>query len=538
MRLKTVRTKTVTVPDVPRHGVIFGVLALVVAFLLTHGLIARPSYTDSYYYFNAAERWVSGQGLTDAYLWNYVGMPDSLPAPSHGYWMPFTSIAAGIGMAIFNAPGDYDAAQVPFALMLAATACVGFWLGWKLGGSRRHMWVAGLLTLFGGFFVRFWGQTDTFAPYGFAGSLALVFLGLAATSSTPNRMRFWFLGGLFAGLGHLTRADGVLLLLVGYLVILWPFGGQHTTSTKFNWKDRGRFLIVITMGYLVVMGPWFLRNLDAFGSPLPVGGASSIWHTQYDDLFNYPPEASPEILFADGLVTFFESRWIALYNNFFTFIAVEGMVIITPLMLIALWNRRRHRLLLPFALYTLGLHVAMTFVFSFAGFRGGLFHSAAALIPFWMALGVVGLDDTVDWIARRRRNWRPQTAKRVFSAGLVLLGLILSYNIAMQGRVYGGTPGLYRELDQLLPQDAIVMINDPAILYFFTERGGVVIPNASVAQVPEIVERYGVTHLLVETAGGALAVPSAFDFDRHNPPSFATLVEVGLPGARLYALNP
>ena len=77
-----------------------------------------------------------------------------------------------------------------------------------------------------------------------------------------------------------------------------------------------------------------------------------------------------------------------------------------PLMLVALWRRRRHAFLRGFWLYALGLHLAMTFIFPFSGYRGGLFHSAAALFPWWMALGVVGLDDVIDWIAQRRRQWK------------------------------------------------------------------------------------------------------------------------------------
>lgn len=159
-----------------RGWLIFMALALVSAFFITRGLIAQPGFTDAFYHFNAANRLVSGQGLTDAYLWTYIGAPDSLPAPSHTYWMPLTSLSAALGMWLFNAPGSYAAAQVPFALMLAGTAGVGFWLGGRIGGTARHAWIAGLLTVFSGFYTRFWGATDTFAPYALMGSLCLVLL--------------------------------------------------------------------------------------------------------------------------------------------------------------------------------------------------------------------------------------------------------------------------------------------------------------------------------------------------------------------------
>lgn len=530
--------------EIPRHGWAFALLAVMVSVYITHGLIARPSYTDAYYYFNAAERLVRGDGLTDAYLWQYIGLPEGLPAPSHTYWMPLTSLAAAGGMALLGAPGAYDAAQVPFALMLAALACLGFWLGGRLarldGASDapvlRYQWVAGLLTLFSGFFTRFWGATDTFGPYAISGALALVLPGLAlAAAARGASRRWWMLAGAAAGFGHLARADGLLLLIVGVVAALWPrrwLRGDSQKSAAFD----GAAIPLLLVGYLLVMGPWFARNLSETGAILPVGGLDAAWFPSYDALFNYPPGAAPADLFADGLGTFLESRWVALSNNAMTFIAVEGLVVMTPLMLLALMRRWRDPLLLPFAVYALGLHLAMTFVFPFPGYRGGLFHSVAALIPFWAALGVLGLDDTVAWVAARRRTWRPRQASRVFSVGLVMLAVALSWNIGQSGRVSDGTPILYEQLDSLLPADAVVMVNDPAALYYFTERGGVVIPNADVQTVPQIAARYGVTHLLLETVSGQYAVPAPFDFDPERLPPFLRRVDVDLSGAELYVL--
>ena len=49
--------------------------------------------------------------------------------------MPLTSLLAAAGMTLLGAPGSYAAAQLPFTLMFAATACVGFWLGGSIGGE-------------------------------------------------------------------------------------------------------------------------------------------------------------------------------------------------------------------------------------------------------------------------------------------------------------------------------------------------------------------------------------------------------------------
>lgn len=524
----------------------FVVLALFASLFFTRGLIEQPGYTDAFYYFNAANRLVVGDGLTDAYLWTYIGLPDGLPAPSHRYWMPLTSLIAAAGMWLAHSPGDYAAAQIPFTLMLAGTACVGFWLGGRIGGTARHAWVAGLLALFSGFFTRFWGMTDTFTPYALVGSLALVFMGLAA-DTTRHALAYGFWAGIFAGLGHLTRADGLLLLLVGWWVILLAARAHRGAPAVPGmarmpllidlFRASWRCILVFTLGYLMVMLPWFFRNITAIGTPLPVGGTQAIWYTEYNDIFNYPPGAAPHDLLGVGLSTFVESRWTALVNNLGTFIAVEGLVVMTPLMLLGWRRRRRAGFLYGFAWYAFGLHLVMTLVFPFPGYRGGLFHSAAALVPWWSALGVAGLDDAVDWIARYRRTWKPRTAKWMFSFGLVVLAVVLSISVALPNRVERGTPARYRRLVELLPADSRVMINDPAQLYYFSRLGGVVLPNSPPDVIPEIAARYGVTHVLIEFVQDIPAMPTKLVFDFDHPPAFLIPVPVDLPGARLYAIQ-
>src|ERR1700694_510012 len=71
--------------------IVLPVAAFMVGLLLM-ATLHQPGYTDAYYYFNAAQRLAHGQGLTDAALWTYCGVPAALPAPSHLYWMPLASV--------------------------------------------------------------------------------------------------------------------------------------------------------------------------------------------------------------------------------------------------------------------------------------------------------------------------------------------------------------------------------------------------------------------------------------------------------------
>ncbi|MBI1258610.1 MAG: hypothetical protein GC204_14170 [Chloroflexi bacterium] len=625
----------------------FAVIALVVAFGIVR-LIGAPGYTDVYYHMNAATRMASGQGLTDAYVWTYIGALDHLPMPSHLYWMPLTSVIAGLSMSLFNAPGDYTVAQLPFVLMFAATACIGYWLGWRLGGTSRHAWVAGLVTLFSGFYTKFWGEIDTFAPYALVGSLCLVVMGMGARRLTPpptpprlqggekerahsraplqnsapreerarhasplrRTMFVWGIVGALAALGHLTRADGVLLLIVGAMVVGWmgiwkgqthrfaptedqerahdgaplqdgepreerarhasplreagegetraqhavprqedespeertthvsplqeTSGGEARAHRRAPLQQVVVALAALAIGYVLVMLPYFARNWQAIGSPLPLGGTQAIWFSEYNDIFNYPPNSSPATLLANGLGTLISSRREAVVNNIGTFVAVEGLIVMTPLMLIGLWRRRREPFLLPFALYAVGVHLAMTFVFPFPGYRGGLLHSAAALIPFWAALGVVGLDDVIAWVAKRRRRWNARTAKMVFSGGLVALAVGLSWFIGMAGRVspIGDTSG-YDELPAALPADARILSDDPPQLYYYTGMGGASLPNGTPETLLEVARQYDIDYVVI--MGGADSIPAGLQSILDNPPAFLKLIPGS--GMRVYAIQ-
>jgi hypothetical protein len=192
------------------------------------------------------------------------------------------------------------------------------------------------------------------------------------------------------------------------------------------------------------------------------------------------------------------SRWTALLNNFGTLMAVETWVVLGPLAMLGVWNLRHKMVIRGFALYAIALHLVMTFVFSFPGYRGGLFHSAGALMPFWAAVVPVGLDRAVAWAARRRR-WRYAEAQGVFSAATVILAFALTIGMLKTRLDSWNTNATnYRELLSLVPGDAVVMINDPPALYYHTGLAGVVVPNASPEVVPEIAEHYGVTHLRLD----------------------------------------
>jgi 4-amino-4-deoxy-L-arabinose transferase-like glycosyltransferase len=483
---------TQTQPPVTRRDVItFTTIALVIGTVMA-ALVRHPGYTDAYYYYNAAHRLVTGQGFTDAGLWTYIGNPPTLPTPSFLYWMPLTSLVAALGMTMFGP--TFDAAQVGFVLLYVGLGLVGFWLGWKLGQTRRTTWISGLFTLFSGYFMIYWTMTSTFATFGFVGSLALVTMGLGRTT---GKIRWFVLSGAMSALAHLTRADGVLLLIVLFLVILWPKPSQR-------WRFQALTLAIAA--YLIVMMPFFIRNIGVMGSILPVGGFQTVWMRSYDDIAKYPPDTTLSDFMAWSIGNIAASRWQALTGNtelgiggtLAQFIGQEGMLIFMPLMLYGFWQRKNNPLLAGFALYALGLHLAMTFVFAFPGQRGGLFHSSAALFPFWSAFAILGLDDAIAWVAKKRR-WRVKQAQTVFGVAAVIWTIGFScFAFLSKLPEVNNSGAFFTTIAAHLPRNAVVVINDPSAMYYYTGISGVVVPNNPPDVMLALSRQYGVNTLILD----------------------------------------
>ena len=524
-----------------RASCAFMVIALMVSIMMARVLVQGPSYTDAFYHINAANNLRSGKGLTDDYVWSYLDAPEALPAPAYRYWMPMTSLLAALGIALFPLLDSYIAAQSVFVVSAAATGLVAFRLALMLNGNNRHAWVAGLLTVAGGFYAPRWGAIDTFAPYALFASSALLLTGVIWR---VGRMR-WMIGaliGIFAALGHLTRPDGLFLIVTAVAVVLIRLDKIQGTRKRFG-RQRLLLVAVMLLFYGLTMSPWFARNLYETGSILPVGGLSTIWLAEYNDLFRFQFSPNPDHLFGNGLQLFLDTRLRAALHGAATLLAVEGLIVLAPFMLIALWLRRRNELLRGFMIFAIGIHVAMCLVFPVPANRGGLFHAVVALLPFWTVLGALGVDDVADWIGERRRSWRRNYSKPLFSLTALVFAIAISVVIGFRARspAQNDMPPLYAAIQNALPDDARVMINDPAKQYYYLGMGGVTLPNEPVAMVLDIARQYQVGFLLLEgitSENIALAAPSALRFDLENPPSFLRPLPLDLSSAvRLYQIT-
>jgi hypothetical protein len=493
-------------------------LAVGVAFFQS-----TPGYMDASYYMAGGLWLVDGQGFNERILWNFLDDPAGLPHPSHAYWMPLTSLFAALGMWLTGVRA-FAAARLVFLLIAAALPVLTARLAYKLTGRGDYAFLAGIFAAIPGFYLAYLPITDAFGLYMFLGALFLILLpgscGIlgqdqadpADAFSSASRRPFWilpFLLGCLAGLMHLTRADGILWLLMAMLFGCGdPLFWRRGRSQIFAWFTAA---LLTLAGYLLVAGPWMARNLAAFNSFLAPGGGHALWITNYDELFSYPASLlTAARWWESGLVTILKARLWAGWLNLQTAFAVQGQIFLFPLILVGLWRLRRQKAVQAGVLAWMLTFVLMTFVFPYQGARGGFFHSGVAIQSLLWAVVPVGLGAFVEW-GSRRRGWDLHQAGRFFRFGLVGIALILTVVVSFE-RVIGSNVHnpfwdeshcRYASLEQALqdfgatPND-LVLVNDAPTFYLASQRQAISIPYGGFSTLKDVASRYQARYLLIE----------------------------------------
>ena len=522
---------------------LFWIILFSLAFQAFWGLrLAHPNYFDAYYYTTNAHRLAAGEGFTQEIIWQYLGDPAGLPAPSHTYWMPLASMVGAAGYAL---TGTFRGAQIPFWLMVGLLPLLSYAISGRLsGGQRWQARTAALLTAAGGWYAAKWVQPTTFSLFGWVGGGCLFLLALAYIDRRPL---YWGLAGIATGLAHLTRADGILFLGIAALLWLWQAaerrrGKDNRASAAAPAGSHRSPLFVLLLflaGYLLVMAPWFWHTWQRSGRLLAAGGTQTIFLTSYNDVFAYGRSFDLVQYLAWGwgniLMSKLEALWLALQ----TFIAVTGLTAFTFFVIVAWIGRGRRpetaRFLRPFTLYALTLFAVMTLLFTFPGTRGSLLHSSTALWPWSMALVPAGIERTVRWIARRRPAWRPQQAMRVFAAVFVVMAYLITFAVSLNQPLMEEAAAVYEQVAAIVPDDTVLMTGDPPGVHYHTQLRAVVAPNEPPDIMLEAADRYGADYLLLDD-GRPPPLAALYEGEVAHPR--VELVHDFGDGFRLYRLLP
>ncbi len=231
------------------------------------------------------------------------------------------------------------------------------------------------------------------------------------------------LAGLLVGLASLARNDGFIVGAAVGLVFVWDRLGSwlRRTPARIPWRAA---LGCIAL-YLLVMGPWYVRQLATFGSISPTSSSGyALWIRTIDEWNSITAAPSLTKFLEQGWSVIATSRVLGLLAALGQFVVIIGSGILIPFFLVGSWMHRRSLDYGPFFLYAILVLLGAMLLYPLHVPGGAFIHSAIGLGPYTYILALEGVAAIVAWIARRRPNWDPKVATPLF------VGVIVAFTIA------------------------------------------------------------------------------------------------------------
>jgi hypothetical protein len=434
-----------------------------------------------------AENLVDGRGFVIDYIWHFLAKPNALTHYSNDYWMPLPSVFIAASFILFGRSNF--AAVLPSILFVLALFPLTYLVGRAYALSRFVALSAASLVLFLPALFEYSLVSDSTAYYVVFAGASLLCMILAA-----EKLPFFLLASLFAALAHLTRQDGILLLVTLLIAVV-------ASPTLPRDRHRILWLALVFAVYVATLSPLLADNYRAFGSLLPAGPGKTLFLTAYEDLYSYSKELSLGAYLEWGTTQIVASKLdraaqcaTELFNLLGGF--AWAFVVLTGLDLARFGMRRRIRCVctppLLFTLTLLGFYVTIGAAVGEWAFG----RTIPALAPFLLVAVAHGIERC--------------TPSRETAIALVAL---LALTFACQGvqsarariqrdnRIAGELTRLRDVLDELataMPErELVVMTRDPWEVYHWTRRRSIQIPNDDLDTILEVADRYGATHLLL-----------------------------------------
>ncbi len=461
-----------------------------------------PGYLDSDYYFAGGIQLATGKGFTEPYLWNYLDGATSLPHPSHSYWMPLASIVAALGMWL-TGQTTYASARIFFFIIAALVPPLTAALAFTFSKRRDLAITSGILAVFCVYNAPFLGVTDNFGIFMLLG--VLYFLAATQILKDSTRARNWFALGLLAGLLNLSRTDGLLWLGIAFIFVVFRAALSPITNYELRITNRAiRNSILVLLGFLLIMSPWYIRNLNLYGTLMSPGGSRVLWLGEYDQTFTYPPALlTVNSFLALGWQKIIAERISALGTNLMSGFAAHGGIVPFPFIVAGIIYYRKDERVKLAVIAWLILFLAMSFIFPFAGKRGAFFHAGAALQPMWWALAPLGLESIL--VSLRKRGIGNDQNRFIFRSLLVMITIILTvYVINLKLFVIGWSEGeeKYPAVEQLLVEkgiksDDLVIISNAPGYYLETGRSAIALPYGGAKAIRAVSDQFGARYLVL-----------------------------------------
>lgn len=454
----------------------------------------HPGIADSNHYFMLASNLAEGRGFVIDYIWQYHNPPPDVTHPID-YWMPLPAIWPAIGLVL--APDNLFAALVPSVIFgtLLGVLAYGIAAACHMDESIRLIAMAGVIFL--PEFVLNAARTDTTLSYVFFAGVACV----AFYRGMRGQGGALLFAGIFAGLAHLSRQDGILFApaFVVSIAIYAYVQGWKAIAWRWIW--------LIPVGWVLVLAPWMWRNWQLYEVLLPSGASRTLFMTSFIDQFTYGRTLDLQHYLDWGMGNILGNIAFQATANLkmsYTLLGL-GLPITVLLGLMSLWHHKQRdlalMLVLPLVL-VLGLFTFYTFLTPFHTQGGSFKKSYMLVIPF---LSVVG----AWWVMH---HMTPRWMVSGFALALMAFNLANAFDLVrldfaaaarFDQSVLDLKPVLDAAGDVNGDGEIIIMTQDPYILNYHGYRA-LMIPSDPLEMILEAAYRYNVDYILLPPARDAL----------------------------------
>jgi len=485
---------------------LYGLALAVRALLIWH--FPYPAYPDSAYYVDVARSLHDGAGFNVDFIWIFAEVGGKIPAnavlpiSSNAHWMPLASIVQVPLMAVFGTAAAW-ASAAPFAIIGATAAPLTWAIARDAKASSSVAVGAGILTAIPLLSAVYLVQPDNFSLYQ---PLVIASLWMGARALRGQQSgRAFVAAGLLAGLATLSRNDGMLVLAGLGVVFLfdrwraWRSAGARVPAIPF-WAAVSCVAI-----FVLVMAPWWLRQLAVFGSISPSTASGKVlFICDIGEWNSITTPANLEHLLGMGIGPLLLTRIGGLVAAIAIYVTLVAGVVLAPFMVIGGWARRHSDDFRPFFAYG-AILFAFSAIVSAIHVPGGTFiHSAVALAPYSYILALEGVAVGVAWVAARRKTWDAAAATRIFTTAIIgfavicaVFGTLVVHAVWDQRRERA--VAVAAALDTYgAPMSDRVMSIDAASTKYWSGRGGVVLVNDPIETVHDVATAYDIRWLVLD----------------------------------------
>ncbi len=472
---------------------LYGLAVLVRAgFML---MFPDPAYPDSFYYVDVARALASGHGLNVDFVWIFAEVGGKLPVdavlpiPSNAHWLPLASFIQAPFIALMGATAI--ASALPMVLIGSLAAPLTWFIARDIGASRTVGLGAGVMAAIPAAGAVFMAQPENFAIFQ---PLVAATLWFAARGLRGDTRAYAAAGP--ARRARLDRPERRLPARRGGRAGVRHRPGPRLAAPDARPTCRSRAAVGCLALYLLIVVPWWYRQLSVFGSISPTASTgTALWLVDYRQWNSITADVSLSNFLAQGPAGIIGSRVGGLVSAVANFALIVGSLVLVPFIVWGGWLRRRSDDLLPWFLFTAILFAGAMIVFPLHVPGGAFIHTAVGLGPYAYILALEGVAALVVAIARRRPAWDPARAIPLFS--WVIVGLRGRHGLPLRagrpGGLEGGRrapPALAAELDRLgVPATDRLMSIDAGGFKYFTGRGGVVSPDDPIDTIRDVARR-------------------------------------------------